>query len=164
MITKTARTMPKQKPGQSRQDYGTPRDLLAAITARFGRIDVDLAASAHNAKAPRFYTKKDDTLSIFWAKRHPRATMFLNPEFGDARLYAEKCAYEGELLRGGKILLLVPASVGSDWYRHFVAPFAIVFPLSPRIIFEGETAPYPKDVVLALYGAGVTGFTPWRWK
>ncbi len=40
-------TEPKQKPGRSKQDYGTPPEFLDAVKARFRieAFDCDLAAS-----------------------------------------------------------------------------------------------------------------------
>ena len=42
-------SVPIQKPGRSRQDYGTPPEFLAAVVARFGPLAFDLAASRDNA-------------------------------------------------------------------------------------------------------------------
>jgi hypothetical protein len=32
------RKMPEQKPGRSKQDYGTPWDFIKAVEARFGKL------------------------------------------------------------------------------------------------------------------------------
>lgn len=37
------------------------------------------------------------------------------------------------------------------------------FALSPRLTFEGTTDPYPKDLMLSVFSAGVHGFDSWRW-
>ena len=36
-------TEPRQRPGASRQDYSTPKNVLDAVGNQFGRIDFDLA-------------------------------------------------------------------------------------------------------------------------
>ena len=39
----------------NKQDYATPADFMAAVTARFGPIAFDLAAHASNAKSPNYF-------------------------------------------------------------------------------------------------------------
>jgi phage N-6-adenine-methyltransferase len=151
--------MPKQKPGNSKQDYGTPKDLIAAIEKRFGFLSVDLAARKDNAICPDFVTPEEDSLSVDWRKFG--GTAWLNPPYAKIAPWARKCAASaGPHLR---ILMLVPAAVGSNWYAEHVHGKAMVFALSPRITFVGESMPYVKDVILAAYGFGVTGFDLWRW-
>lgn len=153
--------MPAQKPGKSKQDYGTPWDVIRAIERDFGTIDVDLAARADNAKAPVFITPEEDSLSVPWAARFSGKFGFLNPEYADIAPWAAKCAIESAGMRIG---LLVPASIGSNWFRDHVHGKAAVLGVAPRITFEGCADPYPKDIILALYGFGNVGFDLWRWK
>ena len=44
---------------RSVQDVETPRDLLDAVEARFGKLTADLACTRANAKAPDAYTESD---------------------------------------------------------------------------------------------------------
>lgn len=167
------RQMPMQKPGRSKQDYGTPREFLRAVEDMLGEpIIFDLAASDHNRKAPSWYTQKDDALSQPWHKIHkdfgkacaglPAASgwLWLNPPFGNIGKWASKCREEKDL--GAKILFLVPASVGSNWFRDHVHGHATVLALNPRLIFEGETNGFPKDLMLCLYGLPPV-FEVWPW-
>lgn len=155
--------MPIQKPGKSKQDYGTPRELIAAVEKRFGPLVCDLAASADNAKAPLFITKEQNTLIQPWAEQYPSGNLWLNPEFADLEPYVEKCWVESQR-RHGLIHLLVPASIGANWFAKHVVHKSMVLGLSPRITFEGCDQPYPKDVMMAVYGYGFSGFGTWRWK
>ena len=50
----------------SRQDWATPPEMIAACEKRFGAITLDLAAAAHNAKAAHFYDEAADSLSQSW--------------------------------------------------------------------------------------------------
>ena len=59
--------------------------------------------------------------------------------------------------------MLVPASVGSCWFADHVFGKALVLPLRPRLVFVGETHPYPKDL-MALAWEGYAGFELWKWK
>ena len=154
---------PTQKPGRSKQDYGTPWEFVRAVEARFGPIVCDLAASAENTKGPTFYDQQRDTLTVDWSVEHPTGNLWLNPEFADLDPYAAKCALESTK-RQGLILLLTPASIGANWFARHVNGRAMVLGISPRLQFEGTTAPYPKDLMLSVFGMGFNGFDCWRWK
>lgn len=156
-------TMPKQKPGRSKQDYGTPLNLKSAVEARFGRIVCDLAATAENTLCEAdFYTPEMDSLKQSWSRDFPTGLLWLNPPFANIDPWAEKCAAESQE-RHGLITLLVPASIGSNWFRKHVENKAVVLGLSPRLTFVGETTPYPKDCALCVFGYQLYGFQTWRW-
>ena len=165
---------PRQNRGHSRQDYSTSCEFLCAVRSRFGRIDVDLAARKDNAVTDLFIGPDADSLTVPWARsfggalpdvRIPLA--WCNPEFANIRPWVAKAREEtrGNLGREFPlcVLLLVPAAVGSAWFRDFVHGAAKVFVLSPRLQFEGETAPYPKDCMLLLFGPWGGGFDLWQW-
>lgn len=143
---------------RSKQDYETPREFIAAIERRFGPLAWDLAASAENAKAPRFFAKEDDALRKAWGALE--GNLWLNPEFDDIAPWADLCA--GVRSRPAWTLLLTPASPGSNWFQRIVAPHAHVLELAPRLSFDGKN-PYPKDCVLSAFGFGITGRSFWRW-
>ncbi len=154
----------------TKQDYGTPRAFIHAVERRFGRLVCDLAAEDHNAKVEAFYTPQDDSLVQKWAEDFPTGNLWLNPEFVNIEPWAEKCGEESAK-RLGLILMLTPASIGTDWFSRHVHRKAMVFGLSPRMAFDG-TPPnarsgrvdvYPKDLMLSVYGHGLSGFDVWRW-
>lgn len=127
------RPMPVQKPGSSKQDYETPLDFMLALTHRFGSLDIDLAATDENPKAPAWITPEVDSLSLDWdmlgAKR-----AFLNPPFNQCNEFASKCAKTERL----ETLFLIPASVGTNWWAHQVHGTAdLVLFLRPRLSFDG---------------------------
>lgn len=156
-------TMPAQKPGRSKQDYQTQPELIAAVQERFGKIVCDLAATPHNTQCRSdYYTPEADSLKQPWARDFPTGLLWLNPPFANIDPWAEKCAAES-LERHGLIILLVPGSIGSNWFRKHVEGQAVVIGLSPRLTFVGETTPYPKDCALCIYGFGLYGFQTWRW-
>lgn len=162
---------PKQKRGHSRQDYGTPWEFITAVVARFGEFVCDLAANASNAKCKFYFSEANDSLVRPWAEMFPGGNLWLNPEFRDIAPWAEKCALEAPRRRG-RILLLTPASIGTDWFARHVHGKALVLGLSPRMTFEGtppnpktgKVDPYPKDLMLSVFGQGYCGFDLWRWK
>ncbi len=157
------RTMPEQKPGESQQDYGTPRVFLDPVEHRFGPISWDLAAHERNHVCDLWIGEEQNSLSVNWA-RDLAGVLWLNPPFDQIPAFARKCKLEAS--RGARVLLLTPASVGANWFWESVSPDedALVLALSPRITFVGETNPYPKDLILSAYGFGSKGFHRWRWK
>jgi len=165
---------PEQKPGKSKQDYGTPWDLIRAVEKRFGTFVWDLAATKENAKAPRFITPEEDSLKVDWPTGgdDARGNLWLNCEFAHISPWAKKCAEHVERLAFGRLLvLLTPASVGANWFFNYVHGRALVIPLRPRFAFEGQPInpktgkadPYPKDCMISVFGEK-PGFEPWKWK
>lgn len=146
---------PTIKRGQSSGDIWTPRVFINAVERKFGPLAWDLAASAENAKAPRFFTSEQDALKQNWVERC-HGLSWLNPPYGNIARWAGKCAWEST--QGWTGLLLVPASVGANWFWEGVWPYATVYSVG-RMAFdncfdkEGRlvTTPYPKDLILAHY-------------
>lgn len=160
---------PARKPGRSKQDYQTPPELLAAIKRDFsvGQWGFDLAANANNAVCPWWFgpgsAHGENALEQDWGalNQWPGSDLWLNPPFSNIDPWSEKCSTS---IRVGRIFLLVPASVGSNWYQAHVHGQAHVVATSPRVTFVGCEDPYPKDLVLAVFGPVRGGFSTWRWK
>ncbi len=159
-------TEPAQKPHRSKQDYGTPPALIAAVEKRWGKLWVDLAAREDNKKAPYFYSPEVDSLAQEWAQFTSGWTgnplCWLNPPFENMGDWAAKCWAES--IKGARIIMLSPASVGAEWFADYVWGNALVIGLRPRITFEGCKDPYPKDCMLTVWGIDPPGFETWRWR
>lgn len=169
-------TLPAQRPGLSRQDYETPPDFIAAVRSRFGTIAWDLAASAASCRAdsPRSHygpgsSAGEDALVQDWTNL--LGTLWLNPPFGDLEPWARKCAESAAAVRRStdrvwrsdwRIAMLTPASIGANWFARHVHRRSLVLGLSPRLTFAGEKTPYPKDLMLSVFGVA-PGFDVWRW-
>lgn len=161
------RRMPKQKPGRSKQDYSTPPQLLDAIKyrLRIGQFVVDLAANEDNKVCEPYYGEDENSLNCPWRTHYGDGDgwAWLNPPYADIEPWVKKSLVEAKEF-GAKVVMLVPASVGSIWWKRFVAPYAYTVHLSPRVTFVGCTAPYPKDTSLLLYTPwGFTGTEYWNW-
>lgn len=162
--------MPKQKPGKSKQEYGTPDDLLVAVKRRLHIPDfyIDLAASHDNSVAAWCFTEEDDALSLDWPNKsdldeEAQVWNWCNPPYANITSWVKKAKEEAS--KGAQTVMLVPASVGSNWFASYVEPYAFVSYLNPRLTFKGELTPYPKDCMLLFYTPwGFTGHEVWYWK
>lgn len=162
-MTDIERTGPSINKGRSKQDYGTPWPFIRAVEAKWGPLVHDLACTRENAKAPSgYYFPEDDAFKHSWSKDFPSGNLWLNPPFANIDPWAERCAWEG-IRRDGLIFLLTPASIGTDWFRARVWGNARVLGISPRLTFEGTDDPYPKDLMLSIFGKATDGFALWRW-
>jgi site-specific DNA-methyltransferase (adenine-specific) len=96
-------------------EWPTPQWLAGQLAAEFGPFDLDPAATAENAKAPRFYTAAVDGLSQPWHGR-----VFCNPPYGKVSTPAwlAKARAEVDLGHAARVVCLVPARVGTAWWRE----------------------------------------------
>ena len=144
----------------SKQTYITPREFLDKIDIRFGIPSFDLAATEDQAITNKYFTERDDSLQKDWSKLP--GLLWLNPPFRNISKWAHKCLVEG--MRGSNILLLVPASVGANWYRKFCFGRADTYFLNGRICFiPGQ--PFMKDLMVCHFNKSNTGSCfVWDWK
>lgn len=165
--------MPAQRPGKSETVVRTPPEFLTAVRSFLGitTFAVDLACCDDNAVAPLGITKEMDSLLVPWADLSGDGEWcWLNPPFDHIAPWAKKCSLESDPYgdHGAWIAMLVPASVGSNWWRDFVHQHAHVHFLNGRITFlfaDGtpQNGPYPKDLALCLYG-DEPGYDVWDWR
>lgn len=166
--------MPAQRPGKSKQNYQTPKALLDAVKKRLHITEfaMDLAADADNTVAEAYYSEADDSLTQPWALWGGEWS-WCNPPYADIEPWVAKATNES--LNGAQTVMLVPASVGANWWRTWVEPYAFQSFLNGRLCFipdwkdhtkidkdTGLVVPafkqrplYPKDCAILLY-------TPWN--
>lgn len=168
--------MPLQKPGHSRQDYGTPPELLNAIRKRLDILDFefDLAADETNTVVSsqnyggdiglvkNHFNIEDNSLTKDWHKWGGPKWMWLNPPFANITPWVEKAYKESKL--GAHIVVLVPTSF-AEWWRDWVEGKCYITNLQGRVKFVGCPAAYPKDISILLYTPwGFRGSEVWDWK
>lgn len=156
--------MPRQKPGRSVQHYQTPPEFLAAVKHKLDIVEfsIDLAADEQNTAADRWYDQEQNALVQPWGGFGGWA--WLNPPFGDLAPWVQR-AWVTSREQGAQVALLVPAGVGSNWWRDWVHQKARVLLLNGRITFVGQPTCYPKDCCLLLYGPTILrgGYEVWTW-
>lgn len=164
--------MPRQRPGRSKQDYATPRVFIDAVKVlfRIRRFAFDFAADQTNTQAQRYWDVETDALAqpaLRWREQLGSGVGWLNPPYAHIGPWAERCLTVSRL--GGRVLFLVPASVGSNWYRdaiHEQFGVSVLF-LNGRIPFIPGKPDwlYPKDLALIEFGTGVPfQLDIWRWR
>lgn len=154
----------------SEQIVCTPRELLDAVEARFGKLDFDLAATESNNVVGDDRGDSHFGPGSLWASDALSAdadweitgNLWLNPPFGNIAPWAKKCA-ETPLSDDRRIFLLVPLTM-ANWACDYVHGRALVLGLNPRVMFVGHRTAFPKDLMIAVYGEIDVGFKPWRWK
>lgn len=164
--------MPIQKPGKSKQNYQTPIELLNAVRKRLQIADFvcDLAADEQNAVCNQFIDEEQDSLVMDWPQTDG-GWCWLNPPYSDIEPWVAKAKNASH--NGTQTVMLVPASVGSNWWREYVEPWAYQSFLNGRLCFipdwkeQGFKSPplYPKDCAILLYSTwGFLGHDIWSWK
>lgn len=155
--------------GTSKQNYATPEVFLAAVCVKLGIEGFlhDFAAEAGNSVASCYYDKETDALAQSpedWALQVKGGWGWLNPEFDDILPWADMCRMASD--EGAHIAFLVPAAVGSNWWRDCVDGDAQVLLLNGRVPFDPDRPHwgYPKDLALCLYAPNIPlTYEVWRW-
>lgn len=152
--------------GTSVQEVGTPPEFLRSVERLLGQpIKWDLACNYDNCVVHESngYTVEDtDSLTKLWPTGEGIGSglSWLNPPFKRITPWAAKCSESK-----GPIAMLVPASVGANWFWDYVMGHAHVFPIYPRLQFVGHEDPFPKDLMLCVYRPGIQlpAFARFNW-
>ena len=123
-------------------DWETPLELFEALDREFG-FDLDVCATADNAKCARYYTPEQDGLKQRW-----EGVCWMNPPYGrDIGKWIRK-AYE-ESLRGATVVCLVPSRTDTSWWHDYCLKGEIRY-IRGRLRFGGAraNAPFPSAIVI----------------
>lgn len=111
-------------------EWSTPRSFFDKVNAEF-KLNLDVCASALNAKTRRYYTKADDGLSKPWKGR-----VWCNPPYGDGiAAWVQRCHREVTNGNAKVVVALVPARTDTSWFHDHVIPYAEVRFVRARIKF-----------------------------
>lgn len=98
-------------------DRATALDVFAPLHERF-RFSIDVAASAENAKLPRFYTAEVDGLAQDWSGER----VWCNPPYSAIEPWVEKAHGSGAAL----VVMLLPANrTEQGWWQRHVEPYRV---------------------------------------
>lgn len=106
-------------------DRGTDQTFFDATAERFGGFTLDVAAAAHNAKCPDYFTREVDGLSRDWlTSSGDPSRVWCNPPYSDIRSWVEKAHDEWTNGHVDLIAMLLPANrVEQRWWQDLVEPF-----------------------------------------
>jgi DNA N-6-adenine-methyltransferase Dam len=151
-----------------KQNYGTPQLFVNWVGFRFGLdLVLDLAADFNNKKCFGYISENRDSLTLDWkseilsmkpyAAFYPKRNLagWLNPPFKQNPAFAKKAHQERD--NGARFASLTLSSLGTNWFKDHFKNNALNFILEDRMVFEGEPAPYPKELMLSIWGTGMNG-------
>lgn len=157
---------------ESSGDIWTPQVFIDAVERNWGPLVVDLAATTASAKAPTYYTPEQDSLKQDWSRLG--GNLWLNPPYSNIAPWVKKCAESYRENEQIELFLLVPASIGANWFWDYVWDYSTVYSVG-RMTFDNcfdrktgqlVSTVYPKDLILCHY----TNTTPcrvlqrWPWR
>ena len=130
----------KWKPSTSRSrprwwtsdHWSTPVDVLAQLERDFGSFDLDPCATSQTAKAPQFFTRRENGLRQYW-----HGKVFLNPPYSDPQPWLEKAIEETRAGRAALVVALLPSDVSTGWFHELVKDRAEIRFWRGRIRFIG---------------------------
>lgn len=149
---------------RSRQDYVTPWPFIFAVERRFGWLDIDLAATKRNRRCKNYISRRQDSLKVPWVW-HGNA--WLNPPYCHIDPWVQKCACT-RLNQKSNLIVLLPASIGSVWFRRWVFRKAAILSIG-RLAFSRGKYQSMRDLMLCIYSHNdclglQTSFYLWDWK
>jgi phage N-6-adenine-methyltransferase len=123
-------------------DWATPSDFYAELNKQYD-FDLDVCASAENAKCQRYFTREVDGLAQEW-----HGVCWMNPPYG--RTIGAWMAKAVESWRAGAtVVCLVPARTDTAWWHDYAMQGKITF-IRGRLKFGGHknAAPFPSALVV----------------
>lgn len=124
-------------------NWSTPQDFFDKLNAMFD-FQLDVAASADNAKCKRFFSKEDNGLIQEWSNRN-----WMNPPYGRTiSAWVQKA--DAEAQKGKLTVALLPARTDTRWFQQFCKKYHHLF-IAGRLKFGGGggegNAPFPSLIV-----------------
>ena len=111
MVVSGNRYAGSKTPDSIRDYWATDRSIIEAMEARYGKYDLDAAASAENAVCEKFYDEKTNCLKRWWGKgKH----IWLNPPYSTPLPFIEKAVEQME--HENQIDVLLPGDASTVWF------------------------------------------------
>lgn len=122
-------------------EWATPQAFFDLWNEKY-HFTLDPAATAENAKCPKFYTKEDDGLSKNWGGE----IVWCNPPYGREIGKWVRKGYEES--KDAAVVMLLPARTDTTWFHDYCMKGRITF-VRGRLKFGGSwnAAPFPSMVV-----------------
>ena len=124
--------------------WATPQDFFDKLNEEFN-FQLDVCATAENAKCEKYYTKEQDGLSMPWT-----GTCWCNPPYGrDIGKWVAK-AYASSAGGEATVVMLLPSRTDTRWFHDYIYGKAEIRFIKGRLKFGGSknAAPFPSMVVI----------------
>jgi len=120
--------------------WATPQDFFDKLNKEFG-FNLDVCATAENAKCARYFTEQDDGLKKDWGG----ALCWCNPPYGRKIGEWVKKASESDFC-----VMLLPARTDTRWFHDYIYGKTEIRFLKGRLKFgdSKNSAPFPSMVVV----------------
>ena len=122
--------------------HATPQGFFDRLNKEFN-FDVDVCASADNAKCSKYFTKEQDGLAQEW-----KGNVWMNPPYGrEIGDWMRKANIDAE--KGATVVCLVPSRTDTKWWHDSVIQHEVRF-VKGRLKFGDavNSAPFPSAVVV----------------
>jgi phage N-6-adenine-methyltransferase len=123
--------------------WATPQNFFDAQNSLYGPFDIDVCASADNAKCNVYFDQTVDGLKQTWTGK-----CWMNPPYGREISKWMKKAYESAGA-GTVVVCLVPARTDTRWWHDYAIKGEVVF-IKGRLKFGGakNSAPFPSALII----------------
>ena len=124
-------------------EWSTPADLYNELDQEF-HFEYDLCATPQNAKAEKYYTKKEDGLKQEW-----KGTCFANPPYGRGLNQWVEKAYNTAMSGEATTVMLLPVRSDTAWFHDFCLKSNDIRYIRGRLKFSDSqsSAPFSSMVV-----------------
>lgn len=93
--------------------WATDRDVIRYMEERYGKYDLDAAASENNTVCDKFYDEKTDCLKRWWGKNKH---VWLNPPYSHPDVFVKKAIEQME--HDNQIDMLLPGDNSTAWFAE----------------------------------------------
>ena len=116
------------------EDFRTPQDFFEGVQNLVGNFDLDVAASAQNAKCKNFFTRQQNGLLRDWF-----GNVWCNPPYSKVKPWFEKAIRELDENRCHKVAILVnQVDSSTRWFHDYVLErAAAIYFVKGRLDFTG---------------------------
>lgn len=123
--------------------WATPQDFFDKLNKEFC-FELDVCATADNAKCEKYYTKEQDGLKMPWT-----GVCWCNPPYG--REIGKWVAKAFSASAGGAtVVMLLPARTDTKWFHDYIYEKSEIRFIKGRLKFGDSynSAPFPSMVVV----------------
>ncbi len=133
-------------------EWATPADLVRSLETEFGAFELDPCCREHTAKAPAFFTYRENGLAQRWHGR-----VWLNPPYSKPAPWLLKAIQETTTSRATLVVAILPVRTDTRWFHDLVLGRCELRFIPGRVYWigwQGTPIGRPKDPsMLAIYRA-----------